>query len=90
MNVVPGYIVSCNYGEKVSRVIEGIVESEAAFVFLHSVDEGSVGNKSEYKGIQGNKCTNGLGREGIKRNSGFRLTLLGGSYCETSSLRLLV
>ena len=51
MNVVPGYIVSCNYGEKVSRVIEGIVESEAAFVFLHSVDERSVGNKSEYKGI---------------------------------------
>ena len=51
MDVVePGYIVSSSERvvswsrlDSVSRVIIGIVESEAAFVFLHSVDERSVG-----------------------------------------------
>ena len=44
-------MVSRSRLDSVRRVIVGIVESEAAFVFLHSVDERSVGNKSEYKGI---------------------------------------
>ena len=50
MDVVPGYIVSSServvsWGrlDSVSRVIVGIVESEAPFVFLHSVDERLVG-----------------------------------------------
>ena len=51
MDVVePGYIVSScervvswSRLDSVSRVIVGVVESVAEFVFLHSVDEGSVG-----------------------------------------------
>ena len=36
-------MVSRSRLDSVRRVIVGIVESEAAFVFLHSVDERSVG-----------------------------------------------
>ena len=57
MDFVPGYIVSSSERvvswsrlDSVSRVIVGIVESVAAFAFLHSVDKGSVGLTVLYGG----------------------------------------
>ena len=66
-------MVSRSRLDSVRRVIVGIVESEAAFVFLHSVDERSVGLTVVRGGaVQAGYLVDGV-RSEVRRGSSLRL-----------------